>query len=134
MTSFIVPYLLSLPVLVAFDLTWLGVVMKDFYRARIGHLLSGAVGWGAAVGFYLIFVAGLFFFVVYPAVEKNSWHVALLYGALYGFVTYATYDLTNMATLKNWPLSLTIVDILWGSVLGGVLGTVGYLLYAFFNK
>lgn len=134
MFSFIIPYLLSVPILVAFDLLWLGVVMKDFYRSQIGHLLSPSIGWGAAVVFYLIFTAGLFYFAVAPAAAKQSLTAALMAGALFGFFAYATYDLTNMATLLRWPLAVTVVDILWGTVLGGVLASAGYVLFTFFNK
>ena len=134
MQAFILPYLLSLPILIALDLSWLGVVMKDFYRVRLGHLLSPTIGWGAAGVFYLLFTLGLYLFAVLPAAQKDSWHTGLLFGALYGFFTYATYDLTNMATLKAWPLSITLVDMAWGTLLGGILGTAGYFLYAFFSR
>ena len=134
MQQFIFPFIASIVTLVALDLAWLGIIMKDFYRSSIGHLFAPTIGWGAAVAFYIIFTLGLFYFVVSPAVAKQSLYAALLAGALYGFFTYATYDLTNMATLLRWPLSLTIVDMLWGSFLGSVLGSIGYTVFQFFNK
>jgi uncharacterized membrane protein len=116
-STFVTLYLLSVPVFMAIDFIWLGFVAKGFYAARIGHLM-GEINWPAAVLFYGVFLLGLTFFATYPAVEKNSWMTALILGGLFGFFTYATYDLTNLATLKGWPVSLVIVDILWGTILG----------------
>ena len=110
-------YLLSLPVFFAVDLLWLGVVARNFYRRHLGHVLSPDVNWPAAVVFYLLYIAGILFFAVVPALEKGSFGRALVLGALFGFITYATYDLTNLATLRDWPLKIVVVDILWGTVL-----------------
>lgn len=107
---------------------WLGVVAREFYRSRLGELLQ--VHWPAAVIFYLIYLVGVTFFATYPAVLKESVQTALLLGALFGFFTYATYDLTNLATLKGWPLSIVFVDILWGTVLGAVVSAATYWLYS----
>jgi uncharacterized membrane protein len=133
MQNFLLPFFLTVPILVTLDLLWLGVLMKDFYRSQLGHLLSPSIGWGAAVAFYLIFTLGMYVFAIAPAADKG-WQQALILGVLFGFFAYATYDLTNMATLKNWPLLITTVDILWGTVLGGMLGTAGYFLVIFFSK
>ena len=84
--------------------------------------------WAAAIIFYLLFIAGLVAFVIGPAVEKNSWVHALVYGAFFGLVTYATYDLTNLATLKDWPLLVTIVDLIWGMTLAASISVVTYLI------
>ncbi len=125
---FIKLYAIALPVFLAIDMIWLGLVAKDFYRAQIGTLLKPDVNWTAAIIFYLIFIAGLVVFVITPAMEKRSWTNALLFGALFGFVCYATYDLTNLAVAKNWPLLVTIVDLAWGSVLAASVSVVTYFI------
>jgi uncharacterized membrane protein len=118
--------LIALPVFFAIDILWLGLVARGFYRRRLGSLLAEKANWAAAVVFYLIFIAGLVLFVIEPAVGDGSWPRALGYGAAFGFVTYATYDLTNLATLKAWPLSVTIVDLVWGTVLAASVATATY--------
>ena len=110
-------YLIALPVFLAIDMVWLSVVAKNFYAKQIGALMKPDVNWLVAGVFYLIFIAGLVVFVISPAMAKNSWTHALLFGALFGLVCYATYDLTNLAVAKDWPLLVTIVDLVWGAVL-----------------
>jgi uncharacterized membrane protein len=88
--------------------------------------LSETVNWKAALIFYLLFIVGILIFVVFPSLEKGSWTRAILYGALFGFFTYATYDLTNLATLKNWPLVIVFIDIIWGMFLSAVVSLSGY--------
>ena len=105
---FIKLFAVALPVFFAVDMTWFGIVAKNFYRAQIGTLLKGDVNWAAAIIFYLIFIAGLVVFVISPAMEKGSWIHALLFGALFGLVCYATFDLTNLAVAKHWPLLVTL--------------------------
>ena len=122
-------YLLSLPIFFIIDLLWLGVIAKSFYRDRIGHLME--ISWAPAIVFYLIFLLGLTYFATYPALA-GGWKTALLLGALFGFFTYATYELTNLATLKDWPLSLVLVDIAWGTVLGGLVAVVTFFIYTNF--
>lgn len=121
-------YAIALPVFFAIDMFWLGVVAKSFYRAQIGHLMKSNVNWLAAIIFYLIFIFGLIVFVISPAMEKDSWLHALLFGALFGLVCYATYDLTNLAIAKDWPLLVTIVDLVWGAVLAGSVSVVTYFI------
>jgi uncharacterized membrane protein len=121
-------YFIALPVFFAIDMIWLGLVAKDFYRNQIGFLLKENVNWVAAISFYLLFIIGVVFFVVMPALEKGSWMYALLVGALFGFITYATYDLTNLATTKDWPLLVTLVDLAWGAVLSASVSTVTFLI------
>ena len=125
---FIKLYLIALPVFFAIDMVWLGLVAKNFYRAQIGTLMKLDVNWTAAIIFYLIFIAGLVVFVIAPAMEKGSWTHALLFGALFGLVCYATYDLTNLAVAKDWPLLVTIVDLAWGAVLAASVSTVTYFI------
>ena len=121
-------YFIALPVFFALDMIWLGLVAKDFYRNQIGFLLKENVNWVAAISFYLLFIIGVVFFVVMPALEKGSLMYALLVGALFGFITYATYDLTNLATTKDWPLLVTLVDLAWGAVLSASVSSVTYLI------
>ena len=124
----IIGYFLTALVFFAIDIAWLGLVARDMYNKHIGHLMSGQVNWVAAVIFYLAFIVGILVFVVYPSVDKNSLLRAIVLGALFGFFTYSTYDLTNLATLKDWPLSVTIVDIAWGMVLTSVVSAVGFYI------
>jgi len=112
-------------------MVWLGVVARDFYATRLGHLL-GEVNWTAAIIFYLVFLVGLTFFAIYPAAVAGDVGKALLLGALFGFFTYATYDLTNLATLRDWPLSVTLVDMVWGTVLGGSVSALTVYLTRLF--
>ena len=121
-------YAIALPVFFAIDMLWLGVVARNFYRAQIGRLLKADVNWAAAILFYLVFIGGIVFFVLAPALEKSSWRYALLVGAAFGFITYATYDLTNLATMKDWPLLVTVVDLAWGSVLTGSVSVISYAI------
>lgn len=119
-------FAIALPVFLAIDLTWLGFIAKNLYAKQIGHLMRPDVNWAAAVVFYVLFVAGLVFFVIAPAVEKKSWLQALTTGAFFGLVTYATYDLTNLAVAKDWPLSITIIDLAWGSFLAAAVSVITY--------
>jgi len=125
---FIKLYAIALPVFFAIDMIWLGLVAKDFYRAQIGALMKPDVNWIAAIIFYLIFIAGLVVFVISPAIEKGSWMHAVFFGALFGLVCYATYDLTNLAVAKDWPLLVTIVDLAWGAVLASSVSVVTYFI------
>ena len=119
-------YLLTAVVFFAIDLLWLGVVAKGLYDKWLGHLLAEKVNWVAAIVFYLLFIVGIFIFSILPAVDKNSVSRAIILGALFGFFTYATYDLTNLATLANWPLKVVFVDIAWGMVLTASVSCAGY--------
>lgn len=125
---FIKLFLIALPVFFVIDMVWLVLVAKDFYQKQIGFLMRPDINWYAAIIFYLLFVAGLVTFVILPAMEKHSWLHALLFGAFFGLITYATYDLTNLATTKNWPLLVTIVDLIWGTVLAASISVITYLI------
>lgn len=124
--KFLVPYIAAVIFFFLVDLIWLGFVAKDFYRSSIGHLMGDGFNIPAAVVFYLIYTAGLFFFAVNPALEAGEWQKAAFLGAAFGFFAYATYDLTNMATLKDWPLVITLADMAWGTLLSSAVATVGY--------
>jgi uncharacterized membrane protein len=121
-------YALTVPVFFVVDLIWLGVVARGFYQKNLKNLLSPNVNWAAAIVFYLIFIAGILIFAVIPALNKDSWRHAVLWGALFGFFTYMTYELTNLALLKNWPLNIVIVDILWGVVLCTAVATASFCI------
>jgi len=121
-------YLIALPVFFIIDMIWLGLVAKNFYRSQIGFLMKTNINWAAAIIFYLLFIAGLVFFVLSPAIEKKSMMYAIMTAAFYGLLTYATYDLTNLATLKDWPLLITIVDLIWGMVLSVSVTFISYLI------
>jgi uncharacterized membrane protein len=125
---FIKLFLLSLPVLIVIDMVWLVLVAKKFYQDQIGFLMKPDINWFAAILFYMLFIAGLVIFVISPAIEKHSWVHAIFYGALFGLVTYATYDLTNLATMKDWPLLVTIVDLIWGTVLAASISGITYFI------
>ena len=121
-------YFIALPIFFGLDMVWLGVAAKSFYTKQIGFLMTPKVNWAAAILFYLLFLVGLVVFVIAPAVEKESWGRALLFGALFGLTSYATYDLTNLATIKDWPLALSVVDLIWGTVLAGSVSVGTYLI------
>lgn len=120
-------YVLTIPVFFIIDMVWLGFIAKNFYQAKLGYLL-GPVNWPAALLFYFVYIVGILIFAVVPALGVGSLAKAATYGALFGFFAYATYDLTNYATIKGWPLSVVIVDILWGIVLTTSVATLSYLI------
>lgn len=129
MHDFIVRFLVAGGIMAVIDAVWLSVIANKFYKSQIGPLLLEKPNMPAAVIFYIIYVVGIVAFVLAPAIEKGSWQYAVGYGALFGFVTYATYDLTNLATLKGWTTKLVIVDLLWGAVLtAGVAGLTYWVL------
>jgi uncharacterized membrane protein len=124
----ILSYLLTTVVFFAVDMAWLGFVAKDLYRKYLGGFLSDSVRWPAAILFYLLFIVGIFIFVILPSAEKKSLANAVILGALFGFFTYATYDLTNYATLKGWPLAIVFIDLAWGSFLTALVSVAGYYI------
>jgi len=129
MLTFLKLYGVSFVIFFAIDLLWLGIIAKKLYQNQIGHLLKTDVNWVAAIIFYLLFIGGLVIFVLMPAVEKGSIVQALYMGALFGLLTYATYDLTNLATMKDWPLQITLIDLAWGTFLGASTSTISYFLF-----
>lgn len=110
------------------DILWLGLFAKNMYQSQIGFILAKKPNWYAAIVFYILYIVFLMIFAILPALQTSSLNDAMLYGALYGFITYATYDLTNLATLKNWPLKVTLIDITWGTLLGFSVSTLTYLI------
>lgn len=125
---FIKLYLIALPVFLGIDMVWLSLVAKNFYSEQIGYLMAKNPNLLAALIFYVIFIAGLVFFVITPALDKKIWTHALLAGIFFGLVTYATYDLTNLATVKDWPLIVTVVDLVWGMFISAAVSVVTYFI------
>lgn len=126
---FLKVYLTALSLFLILDGVWLGFLAKSFYAKQIGFLFKTNINWIAALLFYVLFIFALLIFVINPAIEKNSIIHAILLGALFGFITYATYDLTNLATLKDWPIAVTIVDLIWGSFVTAVVSSVTFLIF-----
>ncbi len=126
--SVILSYLLTFIVFLMIDMLWLGVIAKNIYQKYLGNFLTDSVNWTAAFIFYFLFVVGISIFVIYPSVNKGSVLHAIFMGALFGLFTYATYDLTNLATLKGWPLPIVFIDIIWGSVLSAVVSVSGFYI------
>ncbi len=125
MTRLIVAYLATMIVFFAIDFVWLTRVATTFYRDQIGPILLDEFRAGVAVVFYLVYLIGVIIFAVKPALDSgNLWHAAL-YGALFGFFCYATYDFTNLATLKGYTITVALVDLTWGTILTGTSAFVG---------
>lgn len=131
--KYIYLYLLTFAVFLIIDAIWLGIIAKNMYSEKIGHLMAENANLIAAGVFYLIFVGTLLVFVVIPGYEAQSLTKTVILGALFGMITYATYDLTNLATLKDWPLSVTIIDIVWGASLATITSVAGYYIANFLN-
>ena len=132
MSRLIAAYAATLVVMVAVDLLWLGVVARPAYQQGIGHLMADRPNIAAAVVFYAVFALGLMVFAVVPNAATDAWGETLLAGAMFGFFAYATYDLTNLATLKNWPIGLSMLDIAWGSALSALSAAAGKAVLARF--
>ena len=127
-------YALTLGVFLAVDLLWLGVVARGFYQTQLRPFLSPTVNWPAAFVFYLLYVVGIVIFAVLPGLAADSLALAAGWGALFGFFTYATYELTNLATLKDWPLKVVLVDTAWGVALCTTVASAGFLIGAWLGS
>jgi uncharacterized membrane protein len=126
--KYVVPYGVTLLVFVTLDLIWLGAVAKRFYRTQLAGLIADRFNLWAASAFYLVYPIGVVLFAVVPAVSSGSWTDAALGGAMLGFFAYATYDLTNLATLREWPVRLTFVDLAWGTILTAITAASAQLI------
>lgn len=125
MSTYLTLYAIMLSVFLAIDALWLGIIARGFYATHLGHVLTPQPQWWAALLFYLVFVAGALVLVVAPGLDHSlGW--LLLRGALFGLVTYATYDLTNLATIKDWPWIVTAVDLAWGTLLSTFVCGAGF--------
>lgn len=121
-------YLLTTVVFFAIDMVWLGVVANRFYQNQLGPMLRTPPDWLVAAGFYLFYIVGIIVFAILPGAEKGVLVEAIWRGALFGALAYATYDLTNLATLEGWPWQVAVVDIVWGAVLTGSVSAAGYAI------
>ncbi len=124
--NFLKAYVGVLIVFVIFDAVWLGLIAVDFYAETIGHLMADTVNWGAAVVFYAMYIGGIAYFVSIPAGAAGDLRKAAVNGALFGIIAYGTYDLTNFATLKDWPLKVVVADMLWGGFITASAAIGGY--------
>jgi uncharacterized membrane protein len=121
-------YISTLVACLAIDLIWLTQMNARLYKPVLGDILLEKPRLSAAIAFYLIYIAGVTIFAGIPALRSNSWLHAALYGALFGLFCYATYDLTNQATLKNWSIAITVADIAWGMFMTGASASLGYVI------
>jgi uncharacterized membrane protein len=132
MPKLLVTYLSTAAVMVLSDLVWLGLIAKPMYQQGIGHLMAEKPKMAAAISFYLLFPMGLMVFAILPEAADGRWQQTAVCGALFGFFAYATYDLTNLATLKNYPLKLALIDIIWGTLVSGISASAGKLVFTRF--
>jgi uncharacterized membrane protein len=127
--NLIFSYIFTLLVFFIVDMLWLGVIAKNIYGQQLGSFLRKDVNWAAAFIFYFIFVAGICYFCILPAVDGGTILKALISGSIFGLITYSTYDLTNLATIKGWPLKITLIDISWGVALSTMVSAAGYYIF-----
>ena len=121
-------YFATLLVFFVIDMVWLGLIARAFYRNYLGFLLTPTTNWIAVVLFYLLFILGILVFVVVPGLKENSLKTTFLRAVLFGLVTYATYDLTNLATVNNWPVMITVIDMAWGTVLSVLVSYISFVV------
>ncbi len=124
----IIKFLIAFAVFMVIDLIWLGFIAKNVYQKYLGYIMAKKINWVAAVVFYMLFIMGMLFFVINPAIEAQSVQTALINGAAFGFITYATYDLTNLSTLEGWPIQITIIDLIWGTSLATLVSVISYFI------
>jgi uncharacterized membrane protein len=121
-------YIATLIAFFVIDMVWLGLIARTLYRNYLGFLLASTTNWFAVILFYLLFILGILVFVVLPGLQDNSLKATLLRAMLFGLVTYATYDLTNLATVKNWPVLITVIDLAWGTILSVLVSYISFIL------
>jgi uncharacterized membrane protein len=126
--KYVLLYILTFIVFLAIDAVWLLVISKNLYSKEIGHLMAERALLLPALIFYLLFVVGVLIFSVIPGYEAQSVSKTLMLAALFGLMTYATYDLTNLATLRDWPIKITLIDIVWGTTISTVTGLAGFYI------
>jgi uncharacterized membrane protein len=127
MIRYVAAYVVTLVVFLSIDAVWLTTMANRLYKPTLGDILLPEFLPGPAITFYLIFIIGVVIFAVSPAIKSGDWTSASIYGALFGFFSYGVYDFTNMATLRNWTLTITLADVVWGTILTGTSATLGYL-------
>ena len=128
MKTHITLYLIALAIFLPIDLLWIGFVARDFYRDGMGALMSDRPRMDIGLLFYALFLVGLVLFGMRAGIAANDWKPALIYGALFGFFCYATYDLTNLSVLKDFPAKLALVDLAWGTIISGITSALAVLI------
>ncbi|OUV03817.1 MAG: hypothetical protein CBC42_01495 [Betaproteobacteria bacterium TMED82] len=131
---YIYAYLGTFVTFALMDAFWLGLIATDFYYDHLDGLLRKEPNWAAALIFYTGYIAGLVYFAIRPSLTSGNFKSVLRDGALLGLLSYATYDMTNLATLINWPITITIIDIIWGIFITSISSVVGYLCAKFFQQ
>ncbi|WEJ58812.1 DUF2177 family protein [Devosia sp. FJ2-5-3] len=126
MPNFAIAYLSSALVFFAVDFVWLTLATRFLYKPQLGDLLADSPNLLVAATFYLVYLIGLVVFAILPAANANSWAMALGLGALLGLVAYGTYDFTNLSTIRDWPVLVTMVDLAWGTFLSALAATAGF--------
>ncbi|MBX9739281.1 MAG: DUF2177 family protein [Beijerinckiaceae bacterium] len=126
MIQYLWAYGATLVAFLAIDLVWLGFIARNFYRDQLGNLMLDQPSLAIGLAFYMLFAVGIVVFAITPGLREGSWRTTLVLGALLGLIAYGTYDLTNLATLRNWPVMLSFVDMAWGSALTATSALVGY--------
>ena len=134
MLKLVIAFVSTAVVFGAMDAVWLTLMGERLYKPALGDLMSGKVDGLAAVLFYVIYLSGLVYFAVWPALQSGDWRKALLNGVVLGVVAYATYDLTNQATLRNWSVRVTVADLCWGAFVSATAATIGYAITAWANR
>lgn len=126
--KWIVYFSVTFIVFMGIDLIWLGFVAKNIYAKYLGYLMAPTINWVAAFVFYVIFNVGVLYFVIAPSLVDRDFMQLVIRAMLFGFVTYATYDLTNLATIRDWPITITIIDLIWGTTLSTSVSILSYLI------
>lgn len=133
MWDFLKTYLVTFIVFLILEAFWLGIIAKNLYAKELGYIMSPKPNLIATIAFFAIFILGFTFFVINPSIEKNMWTYALFAGILLGVLSYSTYALTNLATIKDWPVKIALIDILWGASLGGLGSTTTFFALKLFK-
>lgn len=128
--EYVAAYAASLLIFLIIDVLWIKTVMRPIFERSIGHMMLEDPKIGPAAAFFVVYLAGVTFFAVIPAVEAGSWSVAALHGMFLGVLAYGTYDATNFATLKGWTLKMSAIDTAWGGFISAIAATAGYLVYS----
>ncbi len=121
-------FIITLLIFGAIDFLWLGVIAKNLYQQKLGFVMTDKVNWVAASIFYLMYIGGILYFVIFPDLDNDDWQATLFKGAILGILCYGTYDLTNMATIKNWSYEIVIIDIIWGAFLTGLTSALSFVI------
>ncbi|MEM6811817.1 MAG: DUF2177 family protein [Pseudomonadota bacterium] len=132
--TFILAYIVTAVVFLAIDFVWLAYIMKDFFQNSIGHLMADEPNLAVAAGFYILYAAGIVYFAIMPGLQNGSWMTVAFNATFFGLLAYGTYEATNLATLKDWPVKMAIIDTAWGAALTATSALAGYFAVQFFNS